>query len=99
MASYRLRALARDDLEATWDHTVVEWGVKQAERYLGGLFACFDDLAANPRLGRQRDEVKPGYRSFPQGRHIVFYVFAAGSIEIIGIVHQSADVDRHLDLH
>ena len=41
MASYRLRALARDDLEAIWDHTVVEWGIKQAERYLGGLFACF----------------------------------------------------------
>jgi plasmid stabilization system protein ParE len=32
-------------------------------------------------------------RSFPQGRHVVFYKISESSIEIIGIVHQSADVD------
>jgi len=98
MASYRLRALARDDLEAIWDYTVEQWGIKQAERYLDILFGCFDDLAANPQLGRPRDDVKPGYRSFPQGRHVVFYVIEPSGIEIIGIVHQRADVDRHLDV-
>jgi len=97
MASYCLRTLARDDLEAIWDYTVEQWGVEQAERYLDILFTCFDDLANNPQLGRQRDDVKPGYRSFPQGRHVVFYVFAPTGIEIIGIVHQSADVDSHLE--
>jgi len=53
-------------------------------------------LAANPRLGRERDDVKAGYRSFPQGRHVVFYVIAPAGIEVIGIVHQSADVVAHL---
>jgi toxin ParE1/3/4 len=98
MASYRLRSLARDDLEAIWDYTVEQWDIKQAERYLDILFGCFDDLAANPQLGRPRDDVKSGYRSFPQGRHVVFYVIEPSGIEIIGIVHQRADVDRHLDV-
>jgi toxin ParE1/3/4 len=98
MASYRLRSLARDDLEAIWDYTAEQWDIKQAERYLDILFGCFDDLAANPQLGRPRDDVKPGYRSFPQGRHVVFYVIEPSGIEIIGIVHQRADVDRHLDV-
>lgn len=42
MASYSLRTLARDDLEAIWDYTVEQWGVEQAERYLDILFTCFD---------------------------------------------------------
>ncbi len=92
---YRLRALARSDLESIWDFTLEEWGVDQAERYLSEVFACFDELAANPLLGRRRDEVKPGYRSFPQGRHTVFYKIESDGIEIIGVVHQSADVERH----
>ncbi len=94
-AVYGLRALARDDLEAIWHYTVEQWGEVQAERYLEAMFTCFEDLAANPQLGRERDEVKPGYRSFPQGRHVVFYTIIPTGVEIIGIVHQSADVDGH----
>lgn len=94
--AYLLRELARADLEAIWIYTVEQWGIEQAERYLQGLFRCFDDLAANPQLGRERDDVKAGYRSFPEGRHVVFYVIAPAGIEVIGIVHQSADVETHL---
>lgn len=93
--SYLLRELARADLEAIWVYTVGQWGAKQAERYLQGLFGCFEELAASPRLGREGDDLKPGYRSFPQGQHVVFYVIASAGIEVIGIVHQSADVDAH----
>lgn len=95
-ATYALRQLAVADLEAIWVYTVEQWGVEQAERYLNGLFACFDDLARHPQVGRRRDDVKAGYRSFPQGRHVVFYVVVPAGIEVIGIVHQSADVDAHL---
>ena len=95
-AAYALRKLAVDDLEAIWVYTVEQWGVEQAEGYLTSLFSCFEDLAENPQLGRQRDEVKAGYRSFPQGRHVVFYMVVPAGIEVIGIVHQSADIDRHL---
>lgn len=96
MVGYYLRELARDDLEAIWHYTADEWGVEQAESYLSVLFKCFDELSVNPHLGRQRDEILPGLRSFPQGRHVVFYEIGPSTIEIIGIVHQSADVSRHL---
>ena len=97
MAFYRLRTLARNDLEIIWDYTLEQWGMQQAERYFAALFTCFDDLARNPQMGRQRDDVMPGFRSFPQGRHVVFYEIDQAGIEIIGIVHQSADVDAHFD--
>jgi toxin ParE1/3/4 len=83
-------------MEAIWVYMVEEWGVEQAESYLQVIFDCLDELAANPRLGRERDDVKAGYRSFPQGRHTVFYLIASDGIEVIGIVHQSADVNAHL---
>ena len=95
MASYRLRTLARNDLEIIWDYTLEQWGIQQAERYFKALFTCFDDLARNPQMGRQRDDVLPGSRSFPQGRHVVFYEIDDNGIEILGIVHQSTDVDVH----
>ncbi len=96
MSGWRLRALALADLEAIRDFTLERWGAVQAERYLRELFACFDELAANPRLGRSREEVGRGCRSFPQGRHVVFYEIGSKGIEIIAIVHQGADVERHL---
>jgi toxin ParE1/3/4 len=91
-AAYGLRTLAREDLESIWRYTLEQWGPEQAERYLGAMFTCFEDLVADPRLGRERGAAKPGYWSFPQGRHVVFYVIGESRIEVIGIVHQSADV-------
>ena len=96
MIAWRLRALARKDLETIRDFSLERWGASQAERYLRDLFACFDELAVNPKLGRSREEVAPGCRSFPRGRHVVFYEIGARGVEIIAIVHQRADVGRHL---
>ncbi|MEJ1360953.1 MAG: type II toxin-antitoxin system RelE/ParE family toxin [Candidatus Sedimenticola sp. (ex Thyasira tokunagai)] len=93
---YSLRLHARADLEVIWAYTLEHWGSDQADRYLEALFSCFDDLVVNPQLGKPRDDVKVGYRSFPQGRHVVFYMITLSGIDIIGIVHQSADVDGHL---
>ncbi len=85
-----------EDLEAIWRYTVEQSGIDQAKRYLNIIFACFGDLSTNPELGRRCDDVKPGYRSFPQGRHVVFHTIVPTGIEIIGVVHQSSDVGKHL---
>jgi len=95
-STYALREFARADLEAIWIYTVEHWGIEQAERYLQGLFGCFEELASNPWLGRERNDVKAGYRSFPPGRQVVFYLIVPEGVEVIGFVHQSADVDTHL---
>ncbi len=97
MAACRIRALARKDLELIWDYTLERWGIDQAERYLASLFSCFDDLTKNPKIGKPREDVMPGARSFPQGRHVIFYEIDHSGIEILGIVHQSEDIERHFD--
>lgn len=53
-------------------------------------------LAHNPQAGVARDDVREGYRSFPEGRHLIFYREADGTIEVIRLLHDSMDVPRRL---
>jgi toxin ParE1/3/4 len=51
----------------------------------------------NPKLGKRRDDIKPGYYSFPEGRHLIFYTISKSSIDIIGIPHQSMGIISHFE--
>lgn len=93
---YILRLRARDDLESIWHYTFTTWGLTQADHYLKSLVARFEWLAENPQLGKPRNDIKTGYRCFPEGQHLVFYKMAQHRIDIIGIIHQSQDVIAQL---
>lgn len=93
---YTLRQLAVDDLEHIWSYSFQEWGVEQADRYIRALLARFLWLSENPALGKHRDDIKPGYYCFPEGRHLIFYTVSGQGIDIIGIPHQSMDVAAYL---
>ena len=94
--SYRIRQLAAEDLEQIWLYTFQQWCAEQADQYLRSLFDRFTWLAEYPKLGKVRDDIKPGYFCFPEGRHLVFYIITNAGIEIIGIPHQSMDVINHV---
>lgn len=81
---YRLTPRAANDLDEIADYTIQKWGEN--------LVGQFESLAVNPTLGRNRDDVHPGYRSFPEGHHIIFYTVHDDYIAIIGIPHKSMDV-------
>jgi toxin ParE1/3/4 len=54
-------------------------------------------LADTPLAGKACDNIKAGYKKFPQGSHIIFYkVGSQTSIEIIRILHKHMDVDAQL---
>ena len=90
--AYRLTPRVLSDLDAIADFTIERWGVEQLDTYLGALANRFARLAENPSLGRDRSDIHPGYRSFPSGSHIVFYIEDGNFINIIGIPHKSMDV-------
>lgn len=95
MARYLLSESARQDILSIHDYTLETWGAPQAGKYLSQLKQRLEWLAGNPALGKHRDEVKDGYLSFPEGRHVIFYRLGKDCIEVIGIVHQSEDIDTH----
>ena len=96
MSTYRLTPAARCDLSRIWDYSEERWGLQQAEVYLRDLQTCLERLADDPRRWRPRDEVRPGYRSRAVESHVVFYVVSDGGVDVIRVLHQRMDPDRHV---
>jgi len=88
---YRLRERARNDLEEIWRYTYHIWGLKQADTYLNSIIDRCEWLAENPLLGKRRDDLRRGYRCFPEGSHMIYYVVDAQVVNVIGILHQNMD--------
>lgn len=64
--------------------------------YLTAINSRFKWLAKNPEIGKSRDDIKNGYLSYPEGRHVVFYRTKISHIEILAILHQNMDYQLHL---
>jgi toxin ParE1/3/4 len=43
-------------------------------------------------LGRSREEVAPGLRSFPFGRYVIFYEVMPDGIAIVRVLHGARDL-------
>ena len=93
---YRIRQLAENVLEQIWLYSFHEWGLEQADSYIR-MIGRFSWLSVNSLLGKRRDDIKPGYYSFPEGRHVIFYTIIESGIDIIGIPHQRMDIISHLE--
>lgn len=97
MPPFLLTAAARKDVIDIGRFTAEKWGKRQRDKYLKQLDDTFRLLARQPETGRDAEDIKPGYKKFSQGSHIVFYRPGTDArIVVIRILHNSMDVDRHL---
>lgn len=96
MKRYILSPEAKTDITNIRKYTTRQWGKAQTDKYTLQLRDRMRWLADNPMLGRSRDEIKEGYRSFNEGSHMIFYRVAGSAIEIIGILHQNMDIEQNL---
>ena len=96
MGTYRLLRRAEADLADIVEYTVRTWGVEQAARYIDDLESCCEMLANRPRLGRLRDEFRPGLRRMERGRRVVFYRQDSRGITISRFLHQRMLPTRHM---
>ncbi len=98
MTAYRLTPRALRDLDAIADYTLATWGERQTAKYLSELEQRFRWLAQNPKAGRPRNDVRDGFRSYPHGAHVIFYVADNAGIAIIGIPHGAMDIEAYFDV-
>jgi toxin ParE1/3/4 len=96
MAGFSLRPKAISDLESIWEYTVETGGEEQAERYVRLINECFRQITDNQGLGRSCDAIREGYRKRGVGRHVIFYRTTDECIEVVRILHDRMDIDRHL---
>jgi toxin ParE1/3/4 len=97
LTTYILTLRSQKEIDDIADYTLANWGEAQADRYIAALYDRFAWLAGQPLLGKKRDDLSPDVRSFRQGSHVVFYRSIKGGIEIVGIVHASADFEAYFD--
>lgn len=97
MNRYVLSPAARADLEQTWDYTCQRWDDDQAEEHVREIQRAIERVVDNPMIGRACDELRPGYRKHAVGSHTLYYRIVGDVIDVVRILHQRMDVDRHLD--
>ncbi len=93
--TYRLSPLAEVDLEGIWLYTLANWSLEQADTYHQELIAAFEALALGRRRGRVTT-VRTGYLKHPCGAHVIYFRNHGDRIEIVRILHNKQDVERHL---
>lgn len=96
MPRYILSPQAKEDIQKIKAYTQEQWGNSQTQRYISNIRDKMKWLSENPLIGIKRDDVKNTYRSFPVESHIIFYRMVKNHIEIIGVIHQKMDVQKHL---
>ena len=78
---------ARIDYTEILLYTLKTWGDQQMDAYSDQLEQAFATIGANPGIGRRRDELRPGLRSFPVGQHILFYRVDGSDVTVVRILH------------
>lgn len=96
MPEFKISAKALEDLKSIGRYTSKKWGKSQRNRYLGMIDDCFHTVSRQPELGVNCNYIKPGYRKYHAGKHLIFYRQKNHFIEIIRILHDSMDIIRHL---
>jgi|JI8StandDraft_2_1071088.scaffolds.fasta_scaffold65247_5 toxin ParE1/3/4 len=93
MKRWRLTRKARTDLADIWNYTADLWGIAQAERYIRQIEMELTAASQGKALARPID----AYWRVKSGHHFcIFRKLPDGEIEVIRILHERMDIDRHL---
>ena len=94
---HRLAPQAKADLEEIAYYVFLQNGsLEIADRVIESISARFGLLAAYPRAGRRRDDLRPGMRAFPVGEYIVLYRAEGDDVLIQRVVRGSRDLETLL---
>ena len=87
MRQIRLAATAQSDLIEIWSNIAEYRNNNAADQIIDRLAETYGTLAQFPEMGRSRDELFPGYRSFVVSPYLIFYQILPDAIEIIRVLH------------
>jgi toxin ParE1/3/4 len=96
MGRLRYTARAESDLDSIAAHTVENWGMEQALRYVSELELCCERVAEDPASGRVH-RPRPEYWRIEQGRHVVFFRREGnGDVLVVRVLHDRMVPELHL---
>jgi toxin ParE1/3/4 len=94
--AHRLAPPARAELGNIWAYIVKEGGSAAADGVIDALTERFYLLSQYPRMGRARDDLRPGLRSFAVGQYVIVYAVEDEDVEILHVFHGHQDIQEPL---
>jgi toxin ParE1/3/4 len=91
--TFRLTRRAARDLRDIHARSVKQWGEVTAHRYLDDLYAAMARAAAQPDIGRLRQQRTAPFLMVPARRHFVVCDRIPEGIVILTILHQVRDIE------
>ena len=88
---------ARKDLASIARYTKKTWGEKQKKQYMFHLKTDFSELCINTKIGKSCDDLYPQLQSYKSQKHIIFYLVKSDVLHIVRVLHQSMDIEKHLN--
>lgn len=93
MARVRRRPQAAADILEIWDF-IAEDSIAAADRWVDRLDETLEVWATQPMMGRGREELAPGVRSFAFGKYVVFFSPLPDGIDVVRVLHGARDIDQ-----
>lgn len=87
------RPIAELDLLEIWDY-IADDSPDRADEFLDRIEGKLQTLARNPGLGKRREELLPGLKSFPIDNYVVFYREIRDGIDVVRVLHGSRDIEE-----
>lgn len=85
------RPRAKSDLAEIWDY-IADDSEARADTFVDTIDGKFRTLAERPNIGRAREELAEGLRSFPVGRYVIFFRPISNGVEIVRVLHGARDL-------
>lgn len=86
---------AEADIGEIWDYSADRWGPDQANNYIDAIRDACYALARGTKQGRSAEWL-PDFQKCLCGSHVVYFLDYPDHLDVIRILHQRQDVERHL---
>ena len=86
MQRYRLTTQAEADVSEIWLYIAMD-NIEAADRVVDRFTQTLQRIADHAGIGTDREEYRPGLRSFPVGNYVIFYHEIKDGIEVFRVLH------------
>jgi toxin ParE1/3/4 len=99
MKNYRLSRAAQEDLWQIKQYSLTAWGKQKTQKYLDNMESILENLCLSPDIGKKRDDLIIGLRSFPVQQHVIFYRYHQAELEVIRVLHSRMNTPAYFNIH
>lgn len=93
--AHRLSPEAESELDGIWLRVASESGsIESADRIIDAITDRFWLLARHPQIGRRRDDLRSGLRSFSAEDYTILYRIDDDDVLILHVVHGARDIPK-----